>query len=210
MRLHPLLLLVLLSACHQDDSPPASADADSTDDTAMASMVPVDHQATPGFGLPHPGSWDSTQVADGGGFTLTVPAVADARWRDPDRPANRKFRVTDLPECSWPCSVTVTTFQHARQMGVKQWMRDHFRMDAPVDPSSFDPRPTELPSVLLGSDTALRLALHCEGCSSEALVAGSKGRIAVIEYSVDSRDRENTTLLGRLRAVGRTFRWSDR
>lgn len=214
MRFSPLLLLVLLAACHGGDSPPADADtafmdtsADSADPTA--SPVIAVAQPTPGFGLPHPGSWDSTRVADGGEFTLIVPNVADARWRDIDRPANRKFRVAELPECSWPCTLTVTTSQDSRKLGLTQWMHDHFRMDAPVEPTSFDLRPTQLPSVLLGADTALRLSLHCEGCTSEALVTGSKGRIAVIEYSVDSRETDRTALLGHLRAIGRTFRWSE-
>jgi hypothetical protein len=203
-----VLTLALPAGCGRVEPPPATDSAQpSVSDRPMPSTASGDSLA-PSYGRPHPGSWEpSSEYADSL-FTFRYPSSARVEQRPP-RDGAQEVLVSELPECRWPCYVTVRIRRDTTIAALDTAVREETTADTSDDPDAGDYAATVQDSLPLGNARAVHLETYCGDCTSGALLTAHGGWLARIEYTLDDRNGYNKPLLSHLVQVARTFRWRD-
>lgn len=202
-----VVALVLLAACSNGEVRPTS---DSVKQLAAAepSPPPVSSDSlSPGYGRPHPGHWDPTSEFVDSLFTFRYPSSATAE-KKPPRDGAQEVWISELPECLWPCYVTVRIQHDTSTALLNTAVREETTtLDTTGDPDAADDVASIRDSLPLGNARAVHLETYCGDCTSGALLTAHGPWLARIEYSLDDRDGYNQALLSRLVEIARTFRW---
>jgi hypothetical protein len=203
-----VLAFVLSAACSSGDS---RATADSVKpllvDQAAAPAAGSD-SLTPGYGRPHPGSWDPTSEYADSLFTIRYPSSAKVEKKPPQDGAQEVW-VSELPECRWPCYVTVRIRHDTSAALLNTAVREETTPATSGNPDAADDVASIRDSLPLGNVRAVHLETYCGDCTSGALLTAHGPWLVRIEYNLDDRDGYNQPLLSHLIATARTFRWRD-
>jgi hypothetical protein len=208
MRSALAVVLVLFTACGSGDSR-VIADSARPLVVVRPPAVPMDSSSlTPGYGLPHPGSWDSTSEYADSVFTIRYPSSATAEEKPP-RDGGREVWLSGLPECRWPCYVSVHLERDSSAASLDAAVREQTTTDTADDADAADYVASVRDSLPLGNVRAVHLATYCGDCTSGELLTSRGPWLARIEYNLDDRDGANQILLSHLLAIARTFRWRE-
>ena len=200
--------LVLLAACGRSDSK-AILDSARPQSAVRPPAAPVGRDSlTPGYGLPHAGSWDSTSEYADSLFTLRYPSSATVQNK-PRTNGEREVWVSELPACRWPCYVSVRIQRHSGGASVDSAVREETTPDTSDHSDAADYVASIRDSLPLGRFRAVHLETYCGDCTSGALLTSHGPWLARIEYNLDDRDGYNQLLLSHLVATARTFRWRE-
>jgi hypothetical protein len=213
-------MLVVLTACrierapsHRDSSRSVARPASAA---APAAVTPQGNASldssgfSPGYGLPHPGSWTPVKRYADSSFTIDYPASAAVKPRQPSEEGRREVAISELPACRWPCFVNVTMWRDSAGKGLSGQVRELMTADTTGgNADAADYLPTLLDSLPVGGVPAAHLEMYCGDCTSHAIFTVSRGWIAEVEYSLDDRDGNDPALLAKLESVARSFRWRE-
>ena len=167
---------------------------------------------TPGWGLPHGGAWTPTQLYRGDGWTIEYPVSAQAELRTAGHGEPSRLIISELPECSYPCIVTVSV-----HMDSTAAMSDTAPTKTPggertgvsSDAADDDDELRVLDTLDLGASRGILYESYCGDCAAHLLLVRRSDRVAAIGYNADDRNPYSPALLGRLDGVLRSFRWTE-
>lgn len=205
------LALLLLAACSRaepaasrDSAKPAVADAPPASPAPPASAESL----TSSYGRPHPGSWEPTSEYADSLYTFRYPSSAHVE-KKPPRGGIEEVSVSQLPDCLWPCYVTVSVQRDTSALPLETAIREETTADTSGGSEAADEVASIRDSLPLGTARAVHLETYCGDCTSGELVTAHGPWLARIEYDLDDRDGHNERLLAHLVEIARTFRWRE-
>ena len=164
---------------------------------------------TPGWGLPHGGAWTPTQLYHGDGWTIEYPASARAEWREARYSEPRELIISELPECTYPCIVTVIVRVDSAADTVASRKAAADTTGTNADNEDDDDESRVIDTLDVGGSRGILYETYCGDCASRLLVVRRGNKVAGIDYNLDDRHPYDPALLERLEAILRSFRWTE-